>query len=80
MNDLKLIGRLTKDPEAPTEYQGGSKMLRFSLAVKREYKTKEDHIPFEKELCTLEEMSWGPFTEMTKEERVRIDALLREVE
>ena len=41
MNDLKLIGRLTKDPEAPTEYQGGSKMLRFSLAVKREYKTKD---------------------------------------
>ena len=48
--------------------------------LQREYKTKEDHIPFEKELCTLEEMSWGPFTEMTKEERVRIDALLREVE
>ena len=46
----------------------------------REYKTKEDHIPFEKELCTLEELSWGPFTSMTKEQRERIDKLLREVE
>ncbi len=48
--------------------------------LQKEYKTKEDHIPFEKELCTLGEMSWGPFTSMTKEQRSRIDALLREVE
>ena len=38
------------------------------------------HIPFEKELCTLEEMTWGPFTCVTQEERERIDRLLREVE
>ena len=46
----------------------------------REYPTKEDHIPFEKELCTLEEMSWGPFTSMTQEQRERVDMLLRQVE
>ena len=48
--------------------------------IKREYTFKEDHIPFEKELCTLREMSWGPFTSMTEEQRQRIDRLLREVE
>ena len=46
----------------------------------REYIKEGEFIPFEKELCTLEEMSWGPFTGMTKEQRVRIDALLREVD
>ncbi len=46
----------------------------------REYKTKEDHIPFEKELCTLEEMTWGPFTCVPQEQREKIDRLLREVE
>ena len=48
--------------------------------LQREYKTKEDHIPFENELCTLEEMTWGPFTCVSQEERDRMDALLREVE
>ena len=48
--------------------------------IKREYTFKEDHIPFEKELCTLREMSWGPFTSMTEKQRQRIDRLLREVE
>ena len=48
--------------------------------IRREYTFKEDHIPFEKELCTLREMSWGPFTSMTEEQRQRIDRLLREVE
>ena len=48
--------------------------------IRREYAFKEDHIPFEKELCTLREMSWCPFTSMTEEQRQRIDRLLREVE
>lgn len=41
-----------------------------------------DHIPFEKELCTLEEMTWGPFTGygVSREQREKIDRLLREVE
>lgn len=39
-------------------------------------------IPFELEVCTLEEMTWGPFTGLgiTKEKRERIDRLLREIE
>ena len=48
--------------------------------LEKEYKTKEDHIPFEKELCTLEEMTWGPFTCCAQEQREKIDRLLREVE
>ena len=48
--------------------------------LEKEYKTKEDHIPFEKELCTLEEMTWGPFTCCSQEQREKIDRLLREVE
>ena len=48
--------------------------------IKREYAFKEDHIPFEKELCTLREMSWSPFTSMTEAQRQRIDRLLRAVE
>ena len=46
----------------------------------KEYKTKEDHIPFEKELCTLYEMTWGPFTCVPQEQRDKIDRLLRAVE
>ena len=53
---------------------------KTKAVLEREYPTKEDHIPFEKELCTLEEMSWGPFTSMTQEQRERIDTLLRQVE
>ena len=45
-----------------------------------EFAFKEDHIPFEKELCTLREMSWSPFTGISEEKRRRIDRLLREVE
>ena len=51
----------------------------YEIAV-REFHFKEDHIPFEKELCTLREMSWGPFTSLTQAERDRFDALLRAVE
>lgn len=41
-----------------------------------------DRIPFEKELCTLEELTWAPFTGygMTKEKREKLDRMLREVE
>ena len=48
--------------------------------LSREYTTKEDHIPFEEELCTLREMTWGPFTCVPEEQRQRIDKLLREIE
>ncbi len=48
--------------------------------LEREYKI--GRIPFEKELCTLEELTWGPFTGlgMTREKRELLDRLLREVE
>lgn len=41
-----------------------------------------DRIPFEKELCTLEELTWAPFTGygITREKRERLDRMLREVE
>ena len=53
---------------------------RAMEVITREFAFKEDHIPFERELCTLREMSWGPFTSMSEESRQRIDRLLREVE
>lgn len=37
-------------------------------------------IPFESELCTLEEMTRGPFTCISQELKERIDSLLREAE
>lgn len=48
--------------------------------LEREY--KPGRIPFEKELCTLEEMTWGPFTGrgISREQREKLDRLLREVE
>lgn len=45
----------------------------------KEYMRSADHIPFENQLCTLREMSWGPFTSMTASQRERIDRLLRAV-
>ncbi len=51
----------------------------FEIAA-REFHFKEDHIPFEQELCTLREMSWGPFTTLTQAERDRLDAMLRAIE
>ena len=46
----------------------------------RGFHFKEDHIPFEQELCTLKEMSWGPFTSLTQPERDALDKALREIE
>ncbi len=48
--------------------------------LEREYKL--ELVPFENELCTLEEMTWGPFTGygIGKEQREKLDRLLREVE
>ena len=46
--------------------------------MKREY--VKSHMPFEKELCTLDEMTRSPFLGVSKEERERLDALLRAVE
>ena len=48
--------------------------------VAREFPPARERIPFEKELCTLREMTWGPFTTVTQEERERLDALMRAVE
>ena len=45
--------------------------------VAQAFRFKEDHIPFEHELCTLREMSWSPFTGISQEERNRLDAQLR---
>ena len=41
-----------------------------------------ERIPFEKELCTLEELTWAPFTGrgVTKEKREKLDRMLRGVE
>lgn len=47
--------------------------------LKKEY-DKADRIAFEKELCTLEERTWGPFTSVSQEQREKLDRLLREVE
>ncbi len=48
--------------------------------LEREYML--DGGTFEKELCTLEEMTWGPFTGygVDRELREKLDRLLREVE
>ena len=50
--------------------------------LEKEYIEKyiSEKIPFEKELCTLEEMTWAPFTGIGKEQREKIDRLLREIE
>ena len=48
--------------------------------LEAEYPVSRDYIPFENELCTLREMTWGPFTAMTEAQRQRVDALLREIE
>ena len=42
MNDVKLIGRLTRDPDAPTEYGGGFRRLNFGLAVQRDKRQGAD--------------------------------------
>lgn len=59
------------------EVQQNRKALNIA---KQMFHFKEDHIPFEKELCTLREMSWGPFTSLTREEREALDKALREIE
>ena len=59
------------------EIKANSKALE---AVVQAFHFKEDHIPFEQELCTLREMSWAPFTCISQEQRDRLDALLRALE
>ena len=56
--------------ESPEAYAIARRVFHFT----------EDHIPFEKEVCTLREMSWGPFSSLTPAERETLDRLLREVE
>ena len=40
----------------------------------------QDHIPFEPELCTLRELTWGPFSHVTEKQRQALDAALRAIE
>ena len=40
----------------------------------------KEFMPFENEMCTLEEMTWTPFLGVSQEQRDKMDALLREVE
>lgn len=55
---------------------------KTKAVLEKEYPIGNGRIPFEKELCTLEEMTWGPFTGygITREKREQLDRLLREVE
>ncbi|GAA0229706.1 single-stranded DNA-binding protein [Metaclostridioides mangenotii] len=51
MNNITLVGRLTRDPELKY-FQSGTAKLTFSIAVDRDYKTKDgnkltDYIPVE---------------------------------
>jgi len=51
MNNISLVGRLTRDPELKY-FQSGTAKLTFSIAVDRDYKTKDgnkitDFIPVE---------------------------------
>lgn len=39
-NDCKFIGRLTKDPEV-RQFQNGGSQVRFSVAVKRNFKNRD---------------------------------------
>jgi len=52
MNNISLVGRLTRDPELKFIPGSGKAKLTFSIAVDRDYKTKEgnkvtDFIPVE---------------------------------
>ena len=47
--------------------------------VAREFPIVRGRIPFEKELCTLRELTWGPFTSMTEAQRERLDRCLRQL-
>ncbi len=48
--------------------------------VAREFPPARERIPFEKELCTLREMTWGPFTSFSQDQRERLDSMLKTVE
>lgn len=45
MNQVVLIGRLTKDPEPGVIPGSGSSTSKFTIAVNRDYKDKESKIP-----------------------------------
>lgn len=45
MNQVVLIGRLTKDPEPGVIPGSGSSTSKFTMAVNRDYKDKEGKIP-----------------------------------
>lgn len=45
MNQVILIGRLTKDPEPGVIPGSGSSTSKFTVAVNRDYKDKEGKIP-----------------------------------
>ena len=70
--------RKTYSLDSPFEELMGNPATRAVL--EREYLPLLDHIPFEGELYTLDEMTWGPFTGVDSARRARLDRLLREVE
>lgn len=45
MNQVVLVGRLTKDPEPGVITGSGSSTSKFTIAVNRDYKDKEGKIP-----------------------------------
>ncbi|KHS56172.1 single-stranded DNA-binding protein [Terrisporobacter othiniensis] len=45
MNQVVLVGRLTKDPEPGVITGSGSSTSKFTIAVNRDYKDKESKIP-----------------------------------
>lgn len=45
MNQVVLVGRLTKDPEPGVIPGSGSSTSKFTIAVNRDYKDKEGKIP-----------------------------------
>ena len=46
MNQVVLIGRLTKDPEPGVIPGSGSSTSKFTIAVNRDYKDKEGKIDY----------------------------------
>lgn len=52
---------------------------RALQAVAQELPAAGGRIPFEKELCTLRELTWGPFTALSAAQRERLDQRLREL-
>lgn len=62
MNNVILIGRLTKDLEVK-ELEGGKKVANFTLAVSRKYKNEEGKVEADFINC----VAWNETSERIKE-------------